>query len=88
MAEHEATGFPCPYRPPATSEDDILIRLVEIGAVHQLGHVFQAEVSVRIAPRPDAQTRMSMITRAMLDPGVSKILFPQSAKEPDGSRKD
>ena len=87
IAEAEATGFPCPYRPPAMADDDSLIRIVEIGAVHQFGHVFQAEVSVHVAPRPDARLRMRMITGAMLNPDVSKILFPQP-KEPDGARKD
>lgn len=68
IVEQQAAGQPCPYRPPVITDEDTLVRLVQLATVPELGHVFQSVVNTRIAPRPDADLRVNMIVRAVTDP--------------------
>ncbi len=73
------TGHPCPYRPPVSTDDGDLIRLVNIGNYTELGHLFQTHFTAAFGSRPPRRVRQCarMITAALLDSEVTAILKKQ-----------
>lgn len=89
MVEEQETGFPCPYREPATPDDSTLLQLATMATHTDLGHLWRACFDVTFETRtPDERRhRMSMIMRAVTDGRIIKRLKAARAAAADEAKR-
>jgi hypothetical protein len=82
-AELLATGFPCPYREPATPDDNILIRLVSLACQPHIGHLYRSAFDVAFEDRSPHQRRhrLEMLLSALADERITRQISKLRAQD-------